>query len=158
MPGAPPEAAVEVEAPGARLEAVEVPGAPSEAAVEAVPLGARLEAVEVEATGALPRPEAAVEVTGAQPMAPLVVAPAAVSVGQSPTGRLAPAEAVARVVPAAVVLVVLTIVPAASQRLQHLASVVRMALWSAPAQPVGLAVVPTGSAEGWELSETGSES
>ena len=27
MPGAPPEAAVEVEAPGARLEAVEVPGA-----------------------------------------------------------------------------------------------------------------------------------
>jgi hypothetical protein len=65
VPGAPPEAAVEVEAPGARLEAVEVPGAPSEAAVEAVPLGARLEAVEVEATGALPRPQAAVEVTDA---------------------------------------------------------------------------------------------
>jgi hypothetical protein len=76
----------------------------------------------------------------------------------SPARRLVLAEAVARAVPAAVALVVLTIVPAASQRLQHLASVVRMALSSAPAQPVGLAVVPKESAERRAPSETGSES
>ena len=47
---------------------------------------------------------------------------------------------------------VLTTVPAASQRLQHLAPVVRMALSSAPGEVVGPAVVSR------EPSETGSES
>jgi hypothetical protein len=152
--GAPPEEAAD--AP--RLEAaVEAWGAPRAAEVEA--LGARLQAVEVKAPGALPRPEVGVEVRGARPMAALVVGPAAVSGGQSPARRLALAEAVARAVPAAVALVVLTTVPAASQRLQHLASVVRMALSSAPTQPVGLAVVPMGSAVNREqLSGTDSES
>jgi hypothetical protein len=172
--GAPPEAVdaprLAVEARGAPQDAeaeplgapplaaaVEARGAPRAAEVE--PLGARLEAVEVKAPGALPRPEVGVEVRGARPMAALVVGPAAVSGGQSPARRLALAEAVARAVPAAVALVVLTTVPAASQRLQHLASVVRMALSSAPTQPVGLAVVPMGSAVNREqLSGTDSES
>jgi hypothetical protein len=66
--------------------------------------------VEVERPVALPRPEVGVEVRGAPLMAALVVFPAAVSAGQSPARRLALAEAVARAVPAAVVLVVLTIV------------------------------------------------
>jgi hypothetical protein len=174
--GAPLEAVEAADAP--RLEAaVEARGAPQDAEAEplgAPPLeaadaprleaavearGARLEAVEVKAPGALPRPEVGVEVRGARPMAALVVGPAAVSAGQSPARRLALAEAVARAVPAAVALVVLTTVPAASQRLQHLASVVRMASSSAPTQPVGLAVVPTGSAVNREqLSGTDSES
>jgi hypothetical protein len=154
-PGALPRPEVGVEVRGAPLEAADAPRL--EAAVEA--RGARLEAVEVKAPGALPRPEVGVEVRGARPMAALVVGPAAVSAGQSPARRLALAEAVARAVPAAVALVVLTTVPAASQRLQHLASVVRMALSSAPTQPVGLAVVPTGSAVNREqLSGTDSES
>jgi hypothetical protein len=46
-----------------------------------------------------------------------------------------------------------------AQRLQHLASVVPMVLSSAPAQAVGLAVVPKALAEGREqLSEIGCES
>ena len=119
--GAPPLEAAD--AP--RLQAaVEARGAPRAAEAEA--LGARPEAVEVKAPDALPWP--GVEVRGARPMAALVVGPAAVSVAQSPARRLA--EAVARAVPAAVALVVLTTVPAASQRLQHLAPVVRMALSS----------------------------
>ena len=126
--GAPPLEAAD--AP--RLQAaVEARGAPRAAEAEA--LGARPEAVEVKAPDALPWP--GVEVRGARPMAALVVGPAAVSVAQSPARRLA--EAVARAVPAAVALVVLTTVPAASQRLQHLAPVVRMALSSAPGEVVG---------------------
>ncbi len=166
--GAPPEAAEAAGAP--RLEAaVEARGAPQdaeaeplgappleaadaprlEAAMEA--LGARLEAVEVEAPGALPRPEVGLEVRGA-PTAALVVGPAAVTVGQSPARRLALAEAVARAVPAAVALVVLTTVPAASQRLQHLASVVRRALSSAPVEAVFRAAVSVGQSPARRLA------
>ena len=131
--GAPQDA--EAEPLGAPPLAVEAADAPRlEAALEA--RGARLEAVEVKAPGALPRPEVGVEVRGARPMAALVVGPAAVSAGQSPARRLALAEAVARAVPAAVALVVLTTVPAAWQRLQHLASVAQMALSSAPVEAV----------------------
>ena len=170
--GAPPEAAEAAGAP--RLEAaVEARGAPQdaeaeplgapplEAAVEATDaprleaameaLGARLEGVEVEAPGAPPRPEVGLEVRGA-PMAALVVGPAAVTVGQSPARRLALAEAVARAVRAAVALVVLTIVPAASQRLQHLASVVRMALSSAPVEAVFRAAVSVGQSPARRLA------
>jgi hypothetical protein len=116
--------AVAVEERGAPPEAVEAADAPRlEAAVEArgapraaevEALGARLEAVEVKAPGALPRPEVGVEVRGARPMAALVVGPAAVSA------------------------------PAASQLLQHLASVVRMALSSAPVQAVFRAAASVG--------------
>jgi len=121
-------------------------------------LGARVEAVEAEALGALPQP-GELALPGARPMATLMVGPAAASVGSWPARHLAPAEAVGRVVPAAVLRVALTIVPAPSPRLQHLASLVRMALSPAPREAVGLAVVPTGSAESREkLSETGSGS
>ena len=149
-PGAPPLEAVD--AP--RLEAaVEARGAPQDA--EAEPLGAPpLEAVEVKAPGALPRPEVGVEVRSARPMAALVVGPAAVSVGQSPARRLH-AEAVARAVPAAVALVVLTTVQAASQRLQHLASVVRMALSSAPVEAVFRAAVSVGQSPARRLDGSG---
>jgi hypothetical protein len=87
---------------------------------------------------------AGVEVRGARPMAALVVGPAAVWAGQCPARRLALAEAVARAVLAAVALVVLTTVPAESQRLQHLASVVRVALSSAPVEAVFRAAASVG--------------
>ena len=150
------EAAVEA-ADVPRLQAaVEAQGAPREAEVE--PLGARVEAEEAK-LGALPQPELKLGLPGARLMATLMVGPAVVSVGQSPARRLALAAAVGRAVPAAVLHVVLTIVPAPSQRLQHLASVVRMGLSSALREAVGLAVVPMGSAESLErVSETGSGS
>jgi len=161
-----PHAAAEVEAPGARLEGVEVPGAPP----EAEPLGERLEAMEAEVTDALPRPEAAVEVADAPREAEVEPLGARLEAVEAEVADALPRSALriellgerpmATLVvgPAAVVHAVLTIVPAASQQLRHLAWAVRMALLSGPAQPVGLAVVPMGSAEGWgQLLETGSE-
>jgi hypothetical protein len=158
-----PDAAVEVVDALPRPEAaVEVADALREA--EAEPPGVRLEAVEAEVTDALPRPEAAVEVADALREAevePLGARLEAVEVadalprlalGMELLGERPMATLV--VGPAAVVHVVLTIVPAASQQLRHLAWAVRMALLSGPAQPVGLAVVPMG----WgQLLETGSE-
>ena len=197
-----PHAAAEVEAPGARLEGVEVPGAPPEAeplgerlepveaevtdalprpeaAVEVAdapreaevePLGVRLEAVEAEVTDALPRPEAAIEVTDAVREAEVEPLGARLEAVEMEVADALPRSALGMellgerpmatlvVGPAVVVHAVLTIVPAASQELRHLAWAVRMALLSGPAQTVGLAVVPMGSAEGWgQLLETGSE-
>ena len=130
--------------------------APSQRLQHLALVGAR---VEAEALAALPQPELKLGLPGARLMATLMVGPAVVSVGQSPARRLALAAAVGRAVPAAVLHVVLTIVPAPSQRLQHLASVVRMGLSSALREAVGLAVVPTGSTDRREQSsENGSES
>jgi hypothetical protein len=137
-----PEAAVEVadalreaevEPLGARLEAVElevtdalprpevaveVKDAPREAEVE--PLGVRLEAAEAEVADALPRSALGMELLGERPMATLVVGPAAV------------------------VHAVLTIVPAASQQLRHLAWAVRMALPPVRVEAVFPAAVSAG--------------
>ena len=151
-----PHAAAEVEAPGARLEGVEVPGAPPEAAVEAEPLGERLEAVEAEVTDALPRPEAPVEVADALREAevePLGARLEAVEVevadalprsalGMELLGERPMATLV--VGPAAVVHAVLTIVPAASQQLRHLAWAVRMALPPVRVEAVFPAAVSAG--------------
>jgi hypothetical protein len=82
---------------------------------EVEPLGARLEAVEVEVADALPR-----SALGIRPMATLVVGPAAV------------------------VHAVLTIVPAASQQLRHLAWAVRMALPPVRVEAVFPAAVSAG--------------
>ena len=147
-----PHAAAEVEAPGARLEGVEVPGAPP----EAEPLGERLEPVEAEVTDALPRPEAAVEVADAPREAevePLGVRLEAVEVevadalprsalGMELLGERPMATLV--VGPAAVVHAVLTIVPAASQQLRHLAWAVRMALPPVRVEAVFPAAVSAG--------------
>jgi hypothetical protein len=123
----------EVEPLGVRLEAaeaevtdalpppeaaVEVADAPREAEVE--PLGARLEAVEAEVADALPRSALGIELLGERPMATLVVGPAAV------------------------VHAVLTIVPAASQQLRHLAWAVRMALPPVRVEAVFPAAVSAG--------------
>jgi hypothetical protein len=143
----------EVEPPGARLEAVEaevtdalprpeaateVADAPREA--EAEPLGARLEAVEAKVTDALPRPEAAVEVADAPRKAKVeqlgvrleaVAVEVADALLRSALGMELLGErpmATLVVGPAVVLHAVLTIVPATAQRVQCLASAVRMAL------------------------------
>jgi hypothetical protein len=114
-----PDAAVEVVDALPRPEAaVEVADALREAEVE--PLGARLEAVEVEVADALPRSALGMELLGERPMATLVVGPAAV------------------------VHAVLTIVPAASQQLRHLAWAVRMALPPVRVEAVFPAAVSAG--------------
>jgi hypothetical protein len=148
----PPAAVLAGQSPARRL-------ALAAAVARAVPAAVALAVLTIVPAAAQQLSRLAPVVRMALSSAPIeAVFPAAVLAGQSPARRLALAAAVARAVPAAVALAVLTIVLAAAQQLSHLASVVRMALSSAP-QPVGLAVVPTGSAEGREqLSETGSES
>ena len=78
-PGAPQDAEVGPRGALLREAAAEAADAPRLKAAEVEALGARVEAVE--ALGALPQPEVKLGLPGARPMATLMVGPAAVSVG-----------------------------------------------------------------------------